>query len=537
MNLILYKYFGERKKVDKSAELVFILSTTGQFKADTSILNPSLLLSLPFEGVSYLTDENGNLIADVVASSGSDAEVLNFNYFYIEEFRRFYYVSSIVVSSNNLLIVSGEVDPLYSFKDQILQNKAMIERNEFDYSELQEDSLIPLELEKSVEESTPLAGELVNTQFKANHDLDDSPQPYLFTLSIASIGNIESVIQGLGDLPTIATGQAGDIGGQAVMTLTRDNVLAIVGDLMGDYSALSTFFKSLVAYPYELDERIDTPLPVQVYKYEETRDPATGQLVTAFVPYQTSAQGCFIPSISKYRVLADFTLPLATSYVDMNPYSHYEIYLPFYGWHELNYNEIAGDRLTVYYSVNYENGSGEVYLYDYTDQRLLFSATVQIGIALSLSSSNAQELQAQKNAAQLNLILGLVGSGIGVLGSAARGNVLGAVGSGLSAVQSVTSYINQTSLMFQRAQSTHNGPAGALYAPLEVKLRKTKAVMRTGLNLADFAHQYGRPLRDIRTLSTLSGYTKISQIHLDNCDATAAEKDLIESSLIAGVIL
>lgn len=510
-----------------------MLETSGEFKDEVSILAPSLVLALPVAEGEAITDGDGNRIADVILSEGESARVLNFNYFYVEEFRRYYYLTGLAVSSNRIAFVSGEVDPLYSFASSIKANSAMIERNEFLFDPLQEDSALPLELEKDITETTPPSGSLVNTTFKSDFDLTESPKPYLFSVSIASVGGVEADdIQGPGNLPNINTGQAGDVGGQAIMALDRDNVLILIAALLGRFSAYATFFKSLIVYPFELDEAKPTLVNIQVFKAEDD-----GQGGTVFNPVYIGGQGKYIQSISKYRIIADFIIPLPQSFLDMNPYTHYEVYLPFYGWYELQYADVAGDRVIVFYSVNYENGSGEVYLYDYTDSRLIFSASVQVGIALSLSSSNAQELQTQKNAAQLNLILGLVGSGVGMLGSAATGNAFGVANSGLSALQSLTGYVNQTSLMFQKAQSTHNGPAGALYAPLEVRLRITRTPARNGLDLADFAHQFGRPLRQVRRLSDLQGFTQIAKVHLEGIDALDDEKREIESSLISGVIL
>lgn len=532
MNIKLYRYLGERNKIDKSGDLVFVLQTSGEFKDEVSILAPTLVLALPIATGENITDGDGNRIADVILSEGESARVLNFNYFYVEEFRRYYYLTGLAVSSNRIAFVSGEVDPLYSFASSIKANSAMIERNEFLFDPLQEDSALPLELEKDITETTPPSGSLVNTTFKSDFDVEEAPQPYLYTISIVSDGFKPSMIEGLGDLPNINTGQAGDVGGQFIMTLNFNNVAALLDALLSDFSAYSSFFKSLVVYPFEIDEAKPVEVPVRIYKAEDD-----GEGGTIFTPVDTGATGKNVQCVSKYRIVADFVIPTPYSFLDMNPYTHYEVYLPFYGWYELEYAQVAGDRLTVYYSVNYENGSGEVYIYDYTHQKMIFSASVQVGIALSISSSNAQELQAQKNAAQLNLILGLVGSGVGMLGSAATGNAFGVANSGLSALQSLTGYVNQTSLMFQKAQSTHNGPAGALYAPLEVRLRITRTPTRNGLDLAAFAHQFGRPLRQVHRLSDLQGFTQIAKVHLEGIDALDREKEEIESSLISGVIL
>lgn len=527
MNITLYKYYGERNRIDKSTELSRVLSVTGQFKADTSIFNPVFLLSLPLEGASYLTDDNGDLIADVIVSGGEDSP-LDFNYFYVQEFKRFYFVTNIVISSGNLVILTGEVDPLYSFKDEILLNQGMIERNEFTLNAFQEDSLLPLRMSKSVTEYVPTKGIFVNTNLDFGSDV---PTDRRFTIAIASIGGYKrQVNNNPAGLPSINTNIAGDCGGQAIFALNYNNVIGLVGTLMGEFSAYSTFFKSLTAYPYVIDEIADTDTSISVLKYDDNTK------TFIFEPIGISAR--YASSISDYRIIADFQLPYAQSFLDYSPYTHYEIYIPLYGWYELDFNSgLAGHRILVFYSVNYENGSGEVYVYDYTGGRILFSSPCQIGIALSLSSSNAQELEAQKNAMQSNLILSLIGAGIGVAGGLGSGQYVGAIGAGLSGVQAITSFINQKSLMFTKVQSTHNGSTGGLYAYPDVHLRITKAVKITNLDLADFAHQFGRPLREVKKLGDLSGFTIVSKIHLDGLTATDAEKSSIETSLLQGVII
>ena len=446
-------------------------------------------------------------------------------------------MNSIVVSSNSLLVVSCEVDPLYSFKDAILENDAMVERNEFSYDVYQEDPLLPLEMTKTIEEDDVIEGSLVNIHFDAEWD-ENNPDKKYYSCTIGSIGSIDYKIPALRNLPAISTYRTGDAGGSAVFGLDFTNVANLLTDLMGNFSAYSTFFKSLVAFPFEIpDFSDDSELAISIWEYEQTTDPATGKLTTAFVTKTTSAYGKYIPSTSSYLVAADFEMPEVSSFLELQPYSHYEIYIPFLGWKEININELSGHRILVYYAVNYQDGSAEAVIYDYDLEAVLFSSPCQVGIPLSLSSTDSQELLTQKNSMQTNLILSLVGSGVGMVGSAISKNVIGMVGSGLSAVQAITDYVNKDSMMFTHAQVSLNGSAGGMYAPLNVRLRKTSVRMREGLNLTKFAHQFGRPLREIRKLSSLSGFTQIAQIHLESIDATQPEKDIIESSLLRGVIL
>lgn len=527
MNVTLYKYYSEKNRIDKSGYLQLVESVTGEFKTDTSILSPTLFLALPNEGTEFITDESGNEIDEVVINASSVGQVLDFNYFYVAEFRRYYFVTSIVVSSKQLIYITGSVDPLYSFKDDILGNDAMVERNEFSFDAMLEDSLIPLEMGKDVAEYDADTGGLTNVSFVSEFASDSSAN---VTISVADRQTdehktITNPPYGLNDI------QIGRFtAGSWLYALDFTNVNRLLTELMVEHSSLGTYFKSIIAYPFDLSvDHAAFDSSVLALKYDKDTD--TYGYITM------NARGYEIPRGSKYLIAADFFIPSVSSYLELNPYRKIEVYIPFYGWYELDNGIVSGHRLLVYYSVNYEDGSGEAYLWDYTENRLIFSSPVQIGVQLSITSTNAEELEAQKQAAQLNMILSLVGSGLGLIGGAASGNAIVAAGAGLTAVQAITAYNNQKSLMFTKAQSVHNGALGALYNYLKVRVRVTNVKIASSFDRDKFAHQYGRPLRQVRQLSTLSGYTQVSKVHLENCPAFDSEKAMIESSLLSGVIL
>lgn len=72
-------------------------------KRDTSILRPVLLVN----------DARG---------------VTDFNYMYISEFDRYYFIDDIRSTHNNIWEISAHVDVLETYKDQILSNTAVIRR-------------------------------------------------------------------------------------------------------------------------------------------------------------------------------------------------------------------------------------------------------------------------------------------------------------------------------------------------------------------------------------------------------------------------
>lgn len=524
MNVTLYKYYSEKNRIDKSGYLQLVKSVTGEFKADTSILSPTLFLALPNEGTEFITDESGNEIDEVVIDASSVGQVLDFNYFYVAEFRRYYFVTSIVVSSKQLIYVTGSVDPLYSFKDDILVNNAMVERNEFTFDAMLEDSLIPLQPTRIVTEENPTNYEACDLSFSTDLAYNYTSSNTILNI-VVCVADDASPYKTYYGKNTIQVASFLGAGGLHCYAMSFQNYRRMLTNLMTSWSSYNTFFSGAWAYPY-----LFPPLAMSSTHIKFLNE--NGE-------YDTMPNvNCYsLTPMSDYRYLAKFYLPAAYSFLDLNPYTRYEIYIPFYGWYELQYNSISNHPISVFYSVNYSDGSAEVYVYDELDQRYLLTAPCQLGTEIAISSSNAKELINQKEAATRNAALGGVGAAISVIAGIVSENPFMIAGGITGAVGTAADYVNKTSLMFNKAQSTHNGSVGALYSDLTLRLRITRSNIINDFDLAKFAHQYGRPLRQVRQLSTLSGYTQVSKVHLENCPAFDSEKAMIESSLLSGVIL
>ena len=105
MEITLYNNTSEKEKIGKTLNLVGVL--TGSIKQPSSIKNPTILIEY----------------SDPTA----------FNYCHIDAFNRYYFVNDIIVERNNLLRVSLTVDPLESFKTQILAQTVIIDKNTSNY--------------------------------------------------------------------------------------------------------------------------------------------------------------------------------------------------------------------------------------------------------------------------------------------------------------------------------------------------------------------------------------------------------------------
>lgn len=106
MQVILFRNNSENNKIGKS--LTQLTSVDGTLRERTSILNPTIELN--------------------------DNNVINANYAYIPDFKRFYFITDIESVKRELWGVSMKVDVLETYKQQIYNNGGVIERQENIYN-------------------------------------------------------------------------------------------------------------------------------------------------------------------------------------------------------------------------------------------------------------------------------------------------------------------------------------------------------------------------------------------------------------------
>lgn len=105
MNIILYKMTSEEKRIGKNKTSPVTFS--GALRHETSILRPEILVE-------------------------ADETITGYNYMYIPDFGRYYFIDGDGVRSirTNMWVVPGRVDVLESFKNQILQQPVILDLSE-----------------------------------------------------------------------------------------------------------------------------------------------------------------------------------------------------------------------------------------------------------------------------------------------------------------------------------------------------------------------------------------------------------------------
>lgn len=106
MTIVLYTTTSEKNAVNKS--LTELVTLTGTLRDSSSIIKPMISIS---GGVS----------------------ISSANYAYIPDFWRYYFINEIESIRNGLWRLTMHVDVLYTYREQIKSNHAIIERNEIDY--------------------------------------------------------------------------------------------------------------------------------------------------------------------------------------------------------------------------------------------------------------------------------------------------------------------------------------------------------------------------------------------------------------------
>ena len=515
MQITLYKNASENIVVNKT--LNEITTMHGTLREGTSILEPSILIEISNE-------ENYALIDDVIDNDGDEivfndvADILKCNYAYIHEFNRYYYINDIIVTNNKLYRINMSVDVLMSFKDTYLKLDALISRNEFTYNAKLEDDRMPYAFFTSVEEQDVEDDENDMT-FDTN--LQDTPVACNYVISYFAVGKLtptDKEIDAIGLLPSISYNAVGDNVCNQINPMLKSYV-NVLGTKIADNENIATFIKSLVCYPFIIPDSSTALHQLQLGK-NNVDGVFTGLFKDDLV-------------VSPYYRLGYFN-KVWNSYLDVEPYTHYELYLPYYGYIDLKSSEILNCRVDIYYSFDWANGLAKINIYNTTRNYVIKSVVANIGIKISLSRSNNQQLQDEKVQIAIKTGLSTLGSLVSVGAGAVTGNPYMIAGGVTGLSNTLIDSSVQLAQMHEKGQVSNNSGIEGLYGIQTCRLKESRYYT---LEPSNYAHYYGKPLNRTLKLNTLHGYTIVKDIHLENLDATRNEITELMSLLTTGIIL
>lgn len=224
---------------------------------------------------------------------------------------------------------------------------------------------------------------------------------------------------------------------------------------------------------------------------------------------------------------------LYNNYLDFAPYTSVEIYLPYYGSITLNTNECMGKQISIYYVIDYNEGTATSYILCNDTGEILDTRTFNIAIDVPLSQSNMAEIKRSDFMAGVGIGQQFVGkTNIGRGKKKITNNVGSAIINGLIDVtEQLTSDIPRLS-KGNVASST-----AAFYGPQNVRITITRPDPVISEN---YNQIHGRPVEVEDNLNSYivdGEYLLCGNVHLENMPtATLNELDEIEQLLKAGVI-
>ena len=210
--------------------------------------------------------------------------------------------------------------------------------------------------------------------------------------------------------------------------------------------------------------------------------------------------------------VGSITLPRKyNNFLDFEPYTKVQIYLPFYGCAMLDSSLVIGRNITIKYIIDVITATAKIKIIH--DNKTLYEFKTTCGSDLPITSSNRASVE-----------MGYLSSGVGMGISIASGNVLGGLASGLSMAQS--QYHSSTSGNVSGVLNFHDSRMVTVLVdrPVYTELR-------------NFNKTHGRVCNLSKTLRDLRGFTKCAENVQIPFNCLDEERTMIIEQLVNGVII
>ena len=210
--------------------------------------------------------------------------------------------------------------------------------------------------------------------------------------------------------------------------------------------------------------------------------------------------------------VGSITLPRKyNNFLDFEPYTKVQIYLPFYGCAMLDSSLVIGRTITIKYIIDVITATAKIKIIH--DNKTLYEFKTTCGSDLPITSSNRASVE-----------MGYLSSGVGMGISIASGNVLGGLASWLSMAQS--QYHSSTSGNVSGVLNFHDSRMVTVLVdrPVYTELR-------------NFNKTHGRVCNLSKTLRDLRGFTKCAENVQIPFNCLDEERTMIIEQLTNGVII
>lgn len=430
-------------KIDKLSYLTQLGSElTGDLKENCDISSPVITLKCP--------------------KDASDNNIIDFNYCYITEFKRYYFINSITFGMNDIITISCSCDVLYSFKDvpsgvtEHWMNSSLYCTRRTNGSALIQDNLRSFKYKKVVSDVTSsfvVPSGTTSRSFDVNGAVDTS---YRVVISIINQTTWQGKLNNLafltkssvGNLPSLTCRSNGDELASNYYLITIRSLATIIDECVHN-DELKSFIKSIIVLPYAPEYTTNWP-----YITPEGQQPShTKNLLygTGGAHFVALPDDIGFPLYSNYdRFVKEYRdVPSGLTYMDYDPYTKIRMYIPYKDHIELNLDSVRGCRLALIYYVNYDDGIGDVILYNTTKNIVEYQSSCQLGVKIGISSSNELEITNQKIQLGITTAISTISSILAI----ASGNPLVAMGGAVGLVGGLASNVSKANALLTMGET------------------------------------------------------------------------------------
>lgn len=538
MKILLYNCKCDPVVVNKSSFITKYYDLEGTLRKSTAVLSPSIDIEIP-------NNEN----------------IVQLNYAYIPNFGRYYFVKNIISIRNNIWRFNLTVDVLMSHMDNIKRLDVFVNRNEFDYNINISDDKLPFESVAKRELSTPLSDSMFAP-------LKNAIKYFITLTSIQdpTAGSTNVIDFGLGCIPSDF---ASPVSRSTRTFMVEDSTeFTKFIERVSTDSALSSQVVSIIVVPLNkvLSDNEYTNFS-SIVMYGQNGDPINIECKCKYIKANVQI---YTANTFRYDIAdIDFTY--------YNPYSIYELYIPFYGWYELDASQFLNKNIVIFTTFDITNGTAQTSLYvgdvdanlnptNITDY--IGNVSYQVGASLPISFSGSADAKRtyesnyQKAIGEsLTRWIRFAGNTVLSTGSDVM-SAIGAVSNPKPIVsdQSMSlfgslegawnnladEYLNWNNFEANMLTNVARGGTSnfsscylSFFSGFKYYIRRT--YYTPSVNLTEYASMHGRPLKEYRQIKSLRGYTVVGEVffNLPNyvMNWTLDEENLIRRHLYSGVIL
>ena len=474
----------------------------GKLREETNILTPSIL----FQYESFP----------------------EFNYLYLPKFKRYYFVTNITCVRNNVYRVDLKVDVLYTFETDIRGQNAFISRGGSAIAG-RIDERLPLNKVPNIV-TTKMTSYDTNRHFNSDQNDATKYNIVLCVLQSHALSIFAGTKQNLTDtdLPSVANllGHSPSITAYAITM----NDWKTICDLLLNDDTLGTYIVSVHMYPFGVNNDAFVSAGLKAISLGATSTGVSGYIMQGY-----SSQYSLYSTISITKRFSGDEY----DFLNYEPYTKYEMFIPYHSWVPLEGKKILGKTLHLYYIHNYLTGVSMAFIYNSTDKIILDSYQVNVGIALSISTTNNRENENQRDSNMLNMIMGMIGGGVQIASGVASDKLGGIFGGALGMAKAFMGKINADMFIYDKGNTILNGELLGAYTFTDSYIRETYYQYDVN-NVSYFRNTNGYKWDICSDLSSLSGYTEIPELHYTPSSQkyiTKTEIDEIVSLARNGIIL